>query len=534
MAGAALAAKVDAADINTESLFAKLKSFMEPDGNFKSNMFDKSSASKANTHLALQVLEAYASGTKSESLAEFGDAVFNLLPQGDDEAAVDPTVLCYLGKISAKKPRLQSSHLLVIMESILQLRHSSSLTNIASVIESLTFAKTYKAQPMYFGLSRPAIDIDDVSKSITIEIFDVFGKPVPADKIAVDAVKRVGRDTIIHQGEGAVVNLSATTLEVGRHVMDLLITLAGRTKPLVARKEFVVKGKVSVKSVYAGVTTSAKAERSSLTAVGKQNGLEDVEAFAAAGDVLHVHFSVVASSQKMDKKRVAKPHQAFIKLTHIDSGLSTFLVAQASSGDVLNYQAAVVLTKEASNFMHQSGRYTVSILVADAIYVEPFDWVVGTFVLTFPTKVPKKFPLYKKSLLHDSDNTLTTLPEIEHMMRPPALRASPTMAALFTALCLLPLGLFFLFVMWSKPNLKHLSGSSNSGKGFLLSVAAILLMYTGYWFGLPGFSFYDTIKYICFLAPVTVILGRSALIAVTTARIQTHVMAVGVEPKKEN
>ena len=198
--------------------------------------------------------------------------------------------------------------------------------------------------------------------------------------------------------------------------------------------------------------------------------------------------------------------QAFVKFTHIESGLSTFMVA-SHMGDGL-YKVGTSLTAEMETFLYKSGDYTIAILVADVLYAAPVEWLLGTVVLKFPVKAVKESPLYSKSLLHESDNTLTALPEIEHKMRPPAQRASDFMATLFTALSLLPLVGFIVFVFSQKPIIRL---ASIGDAAFVAAIAAMLLLYVGYWLAIPGISFYETIKYIIILAPITWIVGRSAL-----------------------
>ena len=80
---------------------------------------------------------------------------------------------------------------------------------------------------------------------------------------------------------------------------------------------------------------------------------------------MHVSFGVSTPSKV--GKRFQKPHQVFVKFTHVESGTSTYFVG-ASEGTLgegavgAKYRVAVAVAKEVETFKHLSGAYTVSIL----------------------------------------------------------------------------------------------------------------------------------------------------------------------------
>ncbi len=115
--------------------------------------------------------------------------------------------------------------------------------------------------------------------------------------------------------------------------------------------------------------------------------------------------------------------------------------------------------------------------------------------------------------------TLVALPEIEHVMRLPAKKASDFMASLFTLLTALPLVAFLVFVASLAPEVKGLT--SLSGGFFSLCLAFTLGLYVCYWLALDGVSFYQTIKYLFCVFPLTVIIGRYSLSVVSARRTAT-------------
>lgn len=499
-----MVAKAIGETVDLDKVLVKMKDLLLPDGLFKSSSDQKKSANILNTKIVLELLALFPNENTRSAYKEIAEAVFNLLPTGDDDIIVDPTLLSPLSRISSKKP--VASQVVSVARSLLALRYTNDLETLAKVLESLRVITLYKVQPLYVGLSNAVFGIDD-PKISTIQVFNVLGNVVQSDQITVVAVKMLGHDNSVFQGAltDSVLDLSSASIDVGSYVVDLAITLADRKKPLIVHKPIVVQGKLAIQRVYVGVSDSMKVDSSELQDVKTQNALTGMRASAAEGESIHVHFSILGPKAG-PKKKSLRPHQAFLKFTHLDSGLNTFMVATPSGEN--QYKVGVSLTTETETFLYKSGEYTLTLLIADPLLADSIEWILGSALLTFPSKVVKDSPLYSKSLQHDSDNTLTALPEISHVMRLADERASDGMATVFTALSLLPLVVFLWYIRSLAPSLTIKSPIQIA---FVAIVATILLLYVAYWLALPGVSFYDTIKYICILAPLAVVIGRAAL-----------------------
>lgn len=500
----------------------RLKTFMVSDGTFRSTIGSKES-SLANARIALSVMALYAEAESQSALDEIAEAALTLLPVGDDEKIVDPTILSLLSKISSKKPRLIGPRLDAVAESLLQLRYSDDLETIAGVLESLNVVMTYKAFPVYVKFRTSIIESDSISKKLSVDVVDVFGNVVAVDAIEVKAMKRAGRDGVIYQGplDGNLLDLSSQDgIVPGLYSVNLAITLPGQTKTTVlSTLNLVVHGKLEVINVAVGVIANKQMSISDLAPVTTQNSIQDLSASALSGDFVHLSFGI--HSPMKSGKRFQKPHQVFVKFTHVESGSSSFFVGVADGqlGEVpgSKYRTVVSLSKETETFMHLSGVYTISLLISDVTYDTPVEWIVGSLDLQFPAKVVKDFALYVKPLMYTSDNTLKALPEIQHVMRPDSKRASTFMATIFTLLTAAPLVIFIGFILSLGPNLKRLQ--SIASVSFVICLLATLLLYAGYWMALKGVNFYETIKYLCFLAPLTIIIGTSAVSSVTQTRL---------------
>jgi hypothetical protein len=261
---------------------------------------------------------------------------------------------------------------------------------------------------------------------------------------------------------------------------------------------------LTVTDVQIAVSETKTVKASDFTQIKTENLLSLESVSASTSDVIHVGFKV--SSEYATKA----PHQAFVKYTHVETGVSSYFVGSESkiTDSEYKYKSVVNLIDEIETFLRKSGLYTVSILIGDTSG-KAKEWIMGSITLSFPPKDNKILPLYTKSLLHTSDNTLEALPEIIHQNRPASKRASYFTALVFTVLSVIPLLVLLGFFLTLKCELSLLK--SPSTLLFMCCLIGTVLLYSSYWLALPGFSFYQTIYYICFLAPVTFVIGRYAL-----------------------
>lgn len=513
---------------------SKMMSLMTADGTFKNSPVDATS-SVQNVHLALEMLEAISSNTDGSDLAvDVFEKAFQLIPGGENDAAkTDALLMVPLSKLTDKKLRLVGQRLVTVTDALLALKHSTCLVDRVKVYDALKLITAYKASPLYMSLEKSEFDVSSpASHKLQLSVLSVLGEKVEVESAEVVTIKNTGKDSVLFQGEklvDGVLDMGSASLVPGRYIVQIILTIAGRPKPTPFQTYIVVTDKVSVGAVQFGVSDGS--ESAELQSVSAQNSLHDVTASAMAGDKLHVSFELSALSGAAAPR---KPHQTFVRITHQVTGQSVYVVSKKSAASAasgaLSYSAVVSTAEHVKAFDHQSGRYTLSILVGDAAYASPVEYVLGTVDLVFPAKQVTNLPLYAKSLLHTSDTTHTPLPEITHVMRPPAQRASNFMATVFTALTVAPLAVFVIFVLSLRPNLARMGSLAS-----LLAVGSFTLMlvlYVSYWLALKGVSFYDTIKYLCFLAPVTMVLGSYSLQSVEAMRLKAEAVAVTTKAKQ--
>ena len=512
------------AEQKTQGL-TKMMALMTADGTFKMSSDDDKSSTK-NVHYALEMLRAIGGDQAGSDLAvDVFEKAFRMLPGGDFEGESDATLMVPLSKLTDKKLRLVGDRLNAVAEFLLNKKHSTCMTCLSRVYDALELVTQYKATPLHISFEHNRFDTSKpATHKLKVDVKNILGTTVEVESVEVVTIKTVGKDSAFLQGEKAVdgvLDMSAASLVPGRYLAQVIVNVAGRTKPSPFSAYFVVTDTIDIKDVrfqlLEGGEESVDAESPVLST---QNVLQGVTVTAMSGDKLRISFSVASHTSPASTR---KPHQAFVRFTHAVTGHAVSFMAKkdtsaGSSG--LGYSAVVSIAESTVKFDHTSGVYAVTVIVGDAAYSVPVEWVLGSVELRFSNRQSDHLPLYSKSLLHSSDVTLQPLSEIEHVMRPPAKRASNFMATIFTGLTIAPLVVFVVFILSLRPDLGRMG--SIPSLAAIGCLALMLVLYVSYWLSLEGVSFYDTIRYLCFLTPITMIVGSFSLASVKAKRQQSE------------
>lgn len=448
------------------------------------------------------------------------EKAFQLVPNGNHDVFTDVTILAGLSKLSEnEKVKLSPTNLAESSDALLALRHSEDPYTLHQAIEASTLLSRNKKSPVYIEVQSSKFQVDSPSThTLEYTAKNILGKELKIESIEVLFVKTVGKDQSFLQNEnieGNRIDLSSLQLTAGRYHVSISVGIKNKPTRIPIQSYFIVTESAQIVEVNAAITSSAQVTTSDWTGVTTQNSFHG-DGNAAAGHVFHVNFQVTSST---GKSKIRKPHQSIVRLTEEVSGQSVYFVASKNTGDSQHeYTLAVPLVDEVEKFAYTSGTWIITILIADTTYTTPLEFVVGSVDLKFPSKPTPTYPLYAKALLHTSDITLKALPEIEHQMRPPAKRASDFMAAVFTAIVLVPLVVFVGYIISLKPNLARFN--SLSTVAFLVAMIALIGLYLSYWFAIDGVTFYKTIQYLCILFPVIIFLGSYALSSVMETRLK--------------
>ncbi len=533
-ASAALAAKVLglASAPTGDAVVSKIKSYMMSSGKFKSVKSDKTSASMWKTKLALATLGEFAEG--SPELVEVSEAVGKMLTDPENLQESDPTLLASMQLLTGQKPVLEkvkgqsnAARMLAITEGLVALRHSACMRVTQAVVDSLVLIMSYKSKPVHVALSQDSFALDKIAgKDLTtkVTVSDVFGKAISGATASAIVVK-VGKDKEVFSGTaiGGALTIPAADMTAGKYSVNLSVIPGSESKKTIETSlTLAVTQAYEVLKVMAGVTKSKSTASEALDSVMKQDEWNNEEDVVAPGSFIHIAFTVSAPSQAGG--RFKKPHQSFVRFTHKATGTSSFFVGlsegAADAGMGHKYRATVSVGQEAETFYYLNGQYDVAVLVGDETMSAPEAFTVGSIVMEFPADLEKDkiSPLYVKSLMDTSDNTLSPLPEIKHKMRDAPVNAPRVVSTLFTVLSLAPLAGFLGFIfLVEKPNLAYLFASPFAVL-YAVGMGGTLVLYAAYWFMMPGADFYQTIYYLCAIAPILYFISRRGISAVVHER----------------
>lgn len=195
-------------------------------------------------------------------------------------------------------------------------------------------------------------------------------------------------------------------------------------------------------------------------------------------------------------------HQAFVQFISKEKEEIIF-VAEPDSSDI--YRFDLDIYSKAKEFDYASGVYEVSLIVGDAVIMNPFVWKVGEISLTFPVN-----PNPPKT----AENPFIPKPEIRHLFREQEKRPSSIVSNTFTGLVVVPL--LIMFIMWFKlgANLSNFPFSL-SAILFHIGLGAIFVLFGLFWLKLNMFT---TLKYLSIIGTVTFLSGHNLLNRLATMR----------------
>jgi len=329
------------------------------------------------------------------------------------------------------------------------------------------------------GLAKPVKFVKSGSyPSLNFQLRDVFDNQVETARFSV----KINEQVLDLKADGNA-DLTTFNLEAGLHEYELSVSGSDMYAGFDSKsfKIFVPSAeKVSVES--AEVKVQKKGATVAKTGVS-----------GTLGDKIVVSFQVVGS---------VNPHQAMVKFSK--GGLEAFALAKLSHGHDGLYLSTIEVTKsEQSMFSSVSGKWEVTILIADITMPEPISQSAGKIKLILSGEDESEEDEFKpKRNIHH------TFPEPDS--RPPA-----TVSLLFTALTLAPLGV--LIVLWGIIGFNFKAFNLNLWSVmFHAAIGAVMALYVSYWVG--KFNMFFTVRYLAIIGIVLMISGNKHLNALAKDR----------------
>lgn len=318
--------------------------------------------------------------------------------------------------------------------------------------------------------------------------------------------------------------LPVVEVAAGVYTAGFSVEIEGGDKALVAKLPIAVgstaaltQARVSVSeskdrpSSFASATAAAamSIETHVLEQPGETLLPADARASAVDGHHLHVELSLKGVAAAAG---AAAPHQVFVRFTHAETGLDTFFVAApVDGGGAGEFSVSVSLGEESQTFLQRSGAYEVTALVGGPLVMPPVSERFGLIELQFPEAKERKWPIYARPLLHETDVSLGPLPEKHHTFREPEVRAHAGVSLLFTALALAPLAGLALGMRHGGANLRRLPGAG-AGRAWCAAyqtcMVGIVVLFATYWAAL---TMAYTLRVLAVLSLATTLTGRKAL-----------------------
>jgi len=483
-------------------------------------MFADAKSKEANlksTHEAVQILQAISSITNEEEkkiLNKMTARLIRLLPSSVDTQMSDSRLV--YGLVQANKNlKLKPKQFKSIVMDLVALKYTASARKALEVYRAFSSLSELSGSPLVLSFIETSLPFQPSGSELKVLLSDVISKPFDSGyDVFLTNLQSDEGDTSQQRKQfkfGNGYHSLTLALEPASYLLDLEAVGKGGEK-VKFRKRVVVNISVSLTNIVANISPSRYASEGEDF---EDNFAPGAHASSFQNQWLHLSFEVRDSQNKP-----FTPHQAFIRLTHIDSNLDTYFITLPNDKGRLS--GAISLVDESSTLLYRSGLYSVSLQVGDSVISQAREASVGHVTLTLLPETKKEFPLYTRALLYDSDTTLKPLEEKNHTFRMPDKRAHTIVSLLFTVVVFGTLAALVVALKKAGANTKTLSSLSGTGPiiaiAFHSCIATILLLFVVYWLKL---TMVTCLTYLAPLSLITLFIGNRTLCCIAAARQHT-------------
>ncbi|XP_042864333.1 dolichyl-diphosphooligosaccharide--protein glycosyltransferase subunit 2-like isoform X1 [Penaeus japonicus] len=353
---------------------------------------------------------------------------------------------------------------------------------------------------------------------VQVRVTDLKGSSLGSLRVVADSATRDSDEVVIVSkeelsplaGQDGVYEFDVMSRQPERGFYRLVVSTVTSDSRLVghmaAQLTFKVLTAIDIQGVEVGTADSDRSTAPSLQKLTYPKSLP-TELMADQHQRVLLRFIV----RDLASGRSTEVHQAFVKITHIESKREIIFVAETDSNDVYKFDMDV--SNNVKEFGGVSGSYSMELIIGDASISNPTLWHIGDVALSFP----------EGSVSTSSqDYTYKARPEIQHEFRKPDPRPSTLVSLTFTILCLVPL--LLLLAMWAKLGV-NLSNFPVSLSAFVfhIGLAAILGLFCLFWLQLDMFT---TLRYLFMVGVVTFFSGNSMLSNIAANRKEQEVKMV--------
>ncbi|XP_033726633.1 dolichyl-diphosphooligosaccharide--protein glycosyltransferase subunit 2-like [Pecten maximus] len=410
-----------------------------------------------------------------------------------------------------KAPTLSADKVMKFSNYFLSRKHVHQLRAACQFISvSKTLTENKYHIPVAVTLASP-VAVSQSSSVVQVRVTNLMGNSLGDLTVTADSARHIGDEAIVlskkpftaSKTDSSLYELNFMQTKPARGFYKLTISvvpkkadsrLIGTTG---AEVEVKVTTQVSVENVDVGVADKDQTTAARTTKIQHPN--KAANAFEA-----DYHQKIVMKFQ-LKEKVSGKPlsaHQTFVKMTNQKTQQEIIFVAE-TSGD--SYKFDLDVGSSASDFGHQSGKYSMELIVGDAVIENPFSWTMADVNLVFPEGTVEK---------KSSENRYAKKPEIKHMFREAEKRPPAVVSMTFTALVFLPVVILLFLWLQIGANISNFP-MSLSAIGFHLCLGGVFALYYCYWTHL---SMFETLRYLGLISIPLFIFGNRLLSSIAAKR----------------
>jgi len=467
----------------------------------------------------------YAASLLNTDLKKFFELIEDIIAQADEvddvylqfEGGLHTTALVIdasyqLASAAKNHPVISQEKLVKFANYFLSRKHVQQLRNAAAVLRVVkTLTSNNFHIPVAVSLASQ-VAISDNNPLVKVKVSNLLGESLGKLNVVADSAK--------HKTDGAVVisknpfkvssndesiyelDLIKSKPTMGFYSISISAAPQKEDKRLIgltgATVEVKVTTKVQVANVEIGVLDNDQ------TTTGKTTKLVYPNKAASILEA-DTHQRLIMTFSLSDKNtgKSLNAHQTFVRLSNVKTKEELTYVAELDKGS--SYKFDLDVKTNAKEFGYKSGKYTVDLIVGDAVIQNPISWTVAEVQLSLgeaPSSKATPSVQYKKK------------PEIKHLFREPEKRPPVVVSTAFTVLCLVPLGALLVAWMFLGINVSNMPFSI-SALGFHVGLGGIFALYYWYWVSLTMFT---TLRYLAILGLPTFLFGNRLLASIAAKR----------------
>ncbi|CAM9448596.1 unnamed protein product [Ectocarpus sp. 12 AP-2014] len=531
---ATFAAPLLGADVTQgDTVLEKVLDLLGSDGSVRS--YPSGPVEAGNTFMAAELLAVLVPSAKGDAKAI---ALREVEVMKDKVLGAEPALVVQLSRAAGdKKLVIKAAKLKSMARDLLEASRTSLPKSMLGVYEALKLIESYPKAPLPIKLRPSSPSVEELSSGgVSLLATSLLGSPAKIKSASLSSLSRADGSDASGDGDGGLGEPSADGFRAlpsvdvapGLYTAEFAVEVEGGEKPLVAKLPLAVSSTADLARARVSVSDSQERPRSVdasiesylLARPGKDLLPEGAHASAVDGHHLHVELSLegaAAAGAGGGGSAAAAPHQVFVCFTHVETGMDTFFVAAPLGGEASKFAVSVSLGEESQTFAQRSGEYAVTALVGGPLVAPPISERLGSIRLGFSEAKERKWPIYARPLLHETDVSLGPLPEKHHTFREPEVRPHAGVSLLFTALVLVPLAGLAYGMRRGGADLRRLP-AAGAGRAWCAAYQAcmvgVVLLFVTYWATL---TMAYTLRVLAVLSVVTTVTGRKALQSLAVA-----------------